>query len=106
MRRRPPSRPRPGPHKAHVSAWFSSSRGDDRACCRSSLRWLRTNAAKVVDDVPHVRGGHLGVAADTVGDDSEDLAVAGSVLPLGIGEIGRTRVLRRERAVAEAFWPV
>src|SRR5687768_18484131 len=77
------------------------------------LRGLRTDAAEVVDDVPHVGGGHLaayafhlGIAAGTVGDDSEDLAVRGSVLPLGVRKIGRTRILRREGAVAKGFQPV
>ena len=39
-------------------------------------------------------------------DDGEDLAIAGSVCPLGVGEIGRAWILRRERAVAEPLWPV
>src|SRR5688572_9739543 len=73
----------------------------------ASLGGFRTEAPEEVDDVPHVVGRHLaamafhlGIAAHAVGDDGEDLAVAGSVYPLGVGEVGRAWILGRERAIA------
>src|SRR5688572_9254978 len=79
----------------------------------ASLGGLRTETPHVIDDVPDVGDSHLasyafhlGIASHTVGDDREDLAVSGSVYPLGIGEIGRTWILRREVPVTEPFRPV
>src|SRR4030095_2683983 len=72
---------------------------------RLSLGGLWTDTPDEVDDVPHVGGSHLaamafhlGIAAHTVGDDGEDLAIAGSEFPLAIGEIGRAWILRLQRA--------
>src|SRR5580765_2787723 len=70
---------------------------------------FRTEAAQIDDDVPDVFVLHLGLhrlhvelRADAVLDVGEDLAVAGSVIPLRIDQIGWMRIFWGERAVAGA----
>src|SRR4030095_7559168 len=79
----------------------------------ASLSGLWTDTPEEVDDVPHVGGSHLaamafhlGIATHTVGDDGEDLAIAGSEFPLAVGQIRRAWILRRERAVTVPHRPV
>src|SRR5262245_49597905 len=86
---------------------------------RRLRRWDRgrSDAADVVDDLPDVLLGqrplhplHLGLFAvsgqTAIPDHGEDLAVAAAVVPLGVGKVGRRRILRRERSVALAAKPV
>src|SRR5687767_5782997 len=71
---------------------------------------LRPDASDEVDDLPHVlfresafHRLHLRVCRRrAVPDHGEDLAVARSVIPFLVDETRRLRVLRRQRAVAEA----
>src|SRR5262245_62227134 len=76
-----------------------------------SLAW--SDAAQVVDDVPHLLWGHLAVVAlhvvlraDAVLDHLKDFLVTRSVIPLVVGQIRWVSPLGRLRAIALGVFTV
>src|SRR5262245_50440418 len=103
---RPPARVRTKIRQRRAKTVPASGILTGRSLRRSGR--LGSLAADEVDDVPHVAFGqralhrlHLGHRRrGTVPDHRVDLAVAGPVIPLVVGQIRRLWILRRERAVA------
>ena len=82
-----------GRHEAHHEN-PNQARAEGQASTPGLGRLLRTEATKVVDDVPQILVRDLSLealhhrrSADTVGHDVEDLAVGVAVIPLGVSEV-------------------
>src|SRR5262249_56612552 len=91
-----------------------SSSAHVRVSLIASVKLAReSEAAHVVDDVPHLLLGELGLEAfhvelgpGAVANDREDLAIRRASFPRVVSQIRRVRSLRRHRAVAFPFGAV